>query len=845
MTKNIIRTIICIAIFILTVMITSTIQNEGKIDLTVEMQEATLPTVSILSEVGKINEMFGYTEEMNSEYLRDSITQIDTSRKIKINIDVKDAEIQGIFYEIRNLTGERLIEKNEITTYQEENGAIIQDVFIKDLIEPEQEYTFIISISLEDGRTANYYTRIIETDTYKMNEKVAFVKEFSDDTFDKEAALDLTKYLESNYLGDNSTFYKVNIHSSFYQITWGDLKVERISDKKIRILELQEETSSIEVSYTVKDTTESIPKYYFVTENYRLRYTTNRMYLLDFERTMEEGFDFNETSFINNKCLLGVASENLELTENATGEIVAFVNNNQLYSIMPEENKVSRVFGYYETVLDDTRSTNKNHEIKVLNCDEAGNIYFMVYGYHNRGVYEGKVGILIYYYNSNLNTIEEKIFISYKKSAELLIYEVDQLTYLSKSEALYLLMDHVLFSINVETGEKVEITDSLMEGSYTVSNSNETVAWLEGNSIYKSDTLTMINLNSKNSYKISANENTYIMPIGFMGEDLIYGEAYSKDIVVNSAGNTIFPMYRIYIKDATGNILKSYEEDNNYVVSCSIIENQINLERVVWDEENETYVETTKDQIVNNEIINEQENEVEVVITSTYEKQIQIVIYEPMDEEELLFLTPKEVLYEGTREIELNEEEITEERYYVYIQGKVNYISNIAGKAVDFAEANKGTVLNDYGEYIWYEGNRFVKNQIMAIKEKSITEDNSALSVCLDTMLEKEGIIRNSKEYIKAGQTVFEILESQLPTKQILDLTGCSLESTLYYVNQDIPVLVLLEGEEAVLVTGFNELQVVICNPSEGTLYKMGKKAASSWFEENGSIFVSYANRKN
>lgn len=844
MKKNIIRMIISIAVFFLTMFITSSIMNEGKSDLTVEMREATLPVVSVVTKDGNINEMYGYTMDMESEYIRDCITQIDYSRKIALKIDVKKAPIQNIFYELRSLTGERLIEKKEFIDFEEKKGAINLGFTIKDLIEPEKEYVFILVISLEDGRTVNYYTRIIQTDSFQTNEKIKFVKEFSDKTFDKEKALELTKYLESNYEGDNTTFHKTNIHSSFFQITWGDLNLERVDQPKVRILELQEETGSIEITYSLKEKTKNDPKSYFVKENFRVRYTTNRMYLLDYERTMEEEFVFNEKAFINNKCILGITSENINVLENDGGEIFTFVNNNQLYSIMPEENKVVRIFGYYETVSDDTRNMNRNHKIKPLNCDEAGNIYFIVYGYHNRGMYEGKVGIQVYYYDSNLNTIEEKVFISYTKSSELLIYEVNQLTYLSKSGVLYLLMDNVLLSIDVQIGKIEELTDPLMEGSFTVSNSNETVAWLEGKSLYNSKKLTLINLNTKESHTINATSGTNVLPLGFMGEDLIYGEAYTKDIIVNSAGNTIFPMYRIYIKDEKGETLKSYEKEKYFIVNCSIVDNQINLKRVTWDENEMIYLDTTEDQIVNNIILKKGENIIEKVITQTYEKRIQIFIKEKIKDHKLLFLTPKEVLYEGNRKIEKKPKEDAEEKFYVYVQGHIDYVSNVSGKAILYAEENAGTVVNDYGKYVWYAGNRFVKNQIMSIKEKEITAEKNALVVCLETILEREGLTRNCEEDIERGKFVFEILEKQLPSKQILDLTGCSLESVLHYVNKDIPVFVLIDETEAVLITGFNDLQVVVFSPSSGTLYKMGKKAASSWFEKSGSVYISYIERK-
>ena len=86
-----------------------------------------------------------------------------------------------------------------------------------------------------------------------------------------------------------------------------------------------------------------------------------------------------------------------------------------------------------------------------------------------------------------------------------------------------------------------------------------------------------------------------------------------------------------------------------------------------------------------------------------------------------------------------------------------------------------------------------------------------------------------------------EILEENIPDSRILDLSGCTLDAILYYVNQDIPVLALLENGEAVLVTGFNEFNVVIMEPAgKETLYKKGMNDATEWFLKNGNHFITY-----
>ena len=77
-------------------------------------------------------------------------------------------------------------------------------------------------------------------------------------------------------------------------------------------------------------------------------------------------------------------------------------------------------------------------------------------------------------------------------------------------------------------------------------------------------------------------------------------------------------------------------------------------------------------------------------------------------------------------------------------------------------------------------------------------------------------------------------------------LVDCGLEQGKdIYVNQDIPVLAILEDGEAVLVTGFNEFNVVIMEPATGKLYKKGMNDATAWFAENGNHFITYMRTEN
>ncbi len=125
-----------------------------------------------------------------------------------------------------------------------------------------------------------------------------------------------------------------------------------------------------------------------------------------------------------------------------------------------------------------------------------------------------------------------------------------------------------------------------------------------------------------------------------------------------------------------------------------------------------------------------------------------------------------------------------------------------------------------------------------------MSETRSALAVCLDTMLRYEGISRSTEGMLNRGDSVLSILESNLQECTILDLSGCSLDAVLYYVNQDIPVLALLDDGGAVLIVGFNELNIVVMDPTTGTLYKKGMNDSTEWLNSNGNRFITYVRKE-
>lgn len=844
MKKNLIKAVILISVFITAIFVISKIMNKGNTDMTVEMARASFPIVTMHYGGRDINQLHGYDEVMQVSYMRDCITPLAAGRKVSLRIDCYGRKVKGLSFEVRSVDGSRLIESTKVEDYTYEEDAIEASFGLKDLIENDKEYALVLLVTLEDGKEIRYYTRVIASEHYYAAEKLDYAVDFSNRTFDKEQAKELTRYLESNAEGDNTTFGRVTIHSSFQQVTWGDLRVKRVNAPVITIKELASQTGSFLLQYDVAIEKDGQEIYYAVEEFFRVRYTSDRIYLLDYDRTMNQIFDESREVFANNKIFLGIMGDEVPLMESDGGNVIAFIVANRLYSYNVVDHKLAFLFGFYDKDNLDARTLYNKHAIKLLNVDEAGNVTFMVYGYMNRGRHEGKTGVSVYYYDSTVNTTEEMVYVQYDKSPELLLAEVEKLSYINKMGTLYLMFNNEIYGINALSRSSEVVVSNLKEGSYQVSDSNLMVAWQQESQLYQGKELILFNLNTEKRTSIEAGSGEVIAPIGFMGEDLIYGIARNTDMISDNTGNTVFPMYCVKIQNETEGVLKEYRQENVYVTEGSVEGNQIVLKRVRKNENGE-YEEIFNDQIMNVKEEHAALNSVQTVAVDTFEKITQIVLKDEAKKAAVKILTPREVLFEGGRNMVLTDRQGTDNRYYVYGKDGIEDIFTDEGNAVNLAYQISGVVVNDAGAYVFMKGNRSQKNQIMAIQGESVTEGKDSLSVCLDTMLAYEGISRNSEYMMKQGKSVLTILQENLEQAQVLDLSGCSLDAVLYYVNQDIPVLVRLKDGSAVLLIGYNEMNTVVMNPETGTVYKVGMNDSKEWFEENGNHFITYIRKEN
>lgn len=827
-----------LVIFIVTMAVAERFMNRGNTDMTTEMGPATLPIVYMNVNDEYVNPLHGYTVDMEGNYLRGAITPLKANREVDILVETYGAVISKIGYEVRSKDMKRLIEDTDIEGFNYENDMIVATIPIKDLIEDDTEYMLIIKITNGAGEVTKYYTRIINKSELYLTEKFQFVKDFSVKTFDKEAARELKTFMETNSDGDNSSYGFVNIHSNFKQLTWGDLQPIVSSEKELYLLEVDSLNASIELAYKVFIKNES----YNVKEYFRIKRGNDRMYLMDYERHMSQIFDEDKNVLVNGKVLHGILDKKLQWKENKQANVYCFVQENSLFSLNTTNGNLYKIFSFYNKDNNDLRTRFDNHGIKILSVDDAGNVTFIVYGYMNRGIHEGEMGVCIYNFDSGLNAVEEEMFFPYYKSFQMLNTDVTALSYINARSLFYMFIDGSVYRVNMESKSVEDVVIGLDDNRFVSSEDNSVIAWQTGNDINEYTTINLFDLNTKEPVEINADPGEIIIPMGFMEDDLIYGVARLSDVTTDMTGSTEVPMYELKIIDAKQNLLKEYQPSGVFIEDIDVEDNMITVYRVAWNEEQGFYEAVEADQIMNNLPENVSLNNYTSVITEEMETIYQTELHKSPKDDNIKKLSPKHVLYEGSRDVQLEETDHVD-RYYVYAMGMIKGIYTDPAEAIIKGEETAGVVIDKQGSYIWQTGSRYLTKHIKDIEVDRPDGSLSSTAMCVDAMLKLQGVYLDPHTMLN-GTTILSLLGANIPDILPLDLSGCSESAIQYYISKGNPVLAMVEGDESVLITGYDSGNIYIYNPIYGTEDKYGKIEAEEWLQKNGNRFISFINIK-
>ena len=249
---------------------------------------------------------------------------------------------------------------------------------------------------------------------------------------------------------------------------------------------------------------------------------------------MTQNFDGTTKALGSKGILLGIAPVDLEYQINSEGTIVSFVQNNELWNYDKDADEMSLVFSFADAENVDIRNFYDRHEIDIVSVDQVGNTTFTVSGYMNRGTHEGETGVAVYYFDSEKNSVAEKAFVPSSKGYYVMKEELGKYVYYSnKSEMLYVMMDGTLYSVDMEEDTREVLVRGLENGQYTASQDGHLLAYQGiGGKVNESEKITVLNLQTGDSFEIDAENGEYLKPVGFIKDDFAYGALKSEDHIL-------------------------------------------------------------------------------------------------------------------------------------------------------------------------------------------------------------------------------------------------------------------------------------------------------------------------
>ena len=154
---------ILIAVFVLAILISSLILNQGTRDITVGFSDPALPRVAFDVRNQRVNALEGYVDEMDITAMRDTITPIADNGRLDMYVEADGQEIAGIRYEVYSLNGEDVYLQNAVKDLSGEKvtlelgNALPEDV-------QEGVLRVALRVGSDEEKETFYYTRIERQD---------------------------------------------------------------------------------------------------------------------------------------------------------------------------------------------------------------------------------------------------------------------------------------------------------------------------------------------------------------------------------------------------------------------------------------------------------------------------------------------------------------------------------------------------------------------------------------------------------------------------------------------------------------------------------------------------------
>ena len=734
----------------------------------IEGSDLNIPKLYNVLDDYYINKMYGYSNEMDAA-VSDNILSLvldDFSMKFRI-VDADISEIEDFDYSIRKFDTNELVESGERTKVESD----IIDLHLSSLMEENKEYSLELKL-YTNGKTYHYYSRIIRSNTEFLKKLIDMANTFSNNNFDSNTARDNSVYLESDGTGNSRGLEYVTLKSDFEMISYNGMSLTP-AEKEVTLVNYNGKVGEIHFSFTA----DAYGKTYNIEENFICKSGAQRLYMLDYTRTMNQKI-LNKLT-VDKKIDLGMGNRGSRIITNAKVDKIAFLADNKLFLSDGKKENVDVIY-----------SCGKNNYIMPLKFGDG--LYFINYGYNLDDSHIGEVGVCLLKYMEDTKKVSKLAFIKTDVDVASLKESIDELAYMGDSGMLYIKLLDKVVGLDITSGSYVTVAENLETGKYSISQDKSLLSWNVG------DGLNIYNFAVGENKQLD-NANEVMLPIGYIGSDLVVA-IQSQNISNTVNGKSVGSIFeKISIYNNLLELQKEYTYDGRYIDNINVSGNRVHIELYQYDGEN--FTRLGEDTIISSKLV-ASESRLSSYADSYRGKNYVIDYTKKID---------REISYSKTLEIEASDLEYDIElntsylknMYYVYINSKLKGIYDEPVRAVEDAYTDMG----------------FVRRNGIMIYVRAMVDTASNINF----------------EASAAGEYV-----NYWENNELTRFRGITLKEAMYFLTIKKPIFTFTAINNPIILTGYDSKTVTIYDINTSSIQKMDINEAQSIFNSTQNDFSCF-----
>ncbi len=715
-----------------------------------------------------INKMYGYSDEMDT-MVSDNVLSLmldDFSMKFRI-VDTNISEIEEFDYSIRTFDTNELVESGD---RKKVDGDIL-DLRLSSLMEENKEYFLQLRLYTKE-KTFNYYTRIIRSDIDFAKKLIDMANTFSNNNFDSNNARENAMYLESDGTGNARGLEYVTLKSDYEMMSYNGMKLTP-SEKEVKLVNYNGKIGEIHFSYTA----DSDGKSYNIEENFICKAGSQRLYMLDYTRTMNQRL--SKSLQYAKKIDLGIGNRATNIISSKSGEKLAFLADNKLFLSDSKNGKLELVY------------TGGNNDC-ILPLKFGDSLYFLSYGYNVDDTHIGDVGVSLLKYGWDSKKVSKLAFVKVDVDAASLKESINELAYMVDGGMLYLKLLDKVVGLDIASGSYVTVAENLEYGKYSISQDKSLLSWNVG------DGLNIYNFATGENKQLD-NANEVMLPIGYIGSDLVVAiESQNVSSTINgkSAGN-IFEKLSIY-----NNLLelqKDYTYDNRYIDNIKVSGNRVHIDLYQYDGTN--FTRAGEDTIISNKSV---KNDSRVSFyTDNFRGKNYVIDSTKYIESEVSYAKELSIDSSNTLyNIELNGAYL-QKMYYVYINSKLAGIYDEPVKAIEDAYADMG----------------FVRRNGIMVYVRAMVE----------TLANTNFDVTQAADYVHYWEN-----------DRLTRFEGITLKEAMYFITIKKPVFTFTAINNPVIIIAYDSKTVTVYDINTASIQKIDINEAQSIFNNTQNDFSCF-----